>query len=358
MATNHPKLLEQSVIGPAGQPPLVVDREAGVIRGVKVLGRFSPNCHGLKGVTEGTEYTPACFKASASLYEGAKIYTNHPDEKDRKRPASPRTIDEPLGVLRNCVASDDGLRADLHYLKSHPMANRVCEDVERGMGVFGLSHNADAGASRVVNGKLVIESIAKVHSVDLVDKPATNKNLWESHAMPTVTLRHLVEAIKFKGTRARWALKVLEDGETADAPMEAPAEETTPEDAMSDGFRKACYSVVDKMIDGETDLAEGLKKLKDLITSHGKLTAKADPEEPVAEEDDSEEEDKKKTEESVESIVKAQIQEALKNFDLKPKPTVKTKSGAPAPKAGDKNVQEGKEAPKDGKAFASLILSE
>lgn len=342
------RIHEQITVSPSGQTPLRVDREKGVIYGVKVLGRFSPNCHGIKGVTEGTEYTPAAFKQAAPLYENAKIYTNHPD---RRKPDADRDVAEPFGKLMNCVAEADGIRADLHYLKTHPMAERVVEDVERMLGVFGLSHNADAGATRVANGKFIVEEIATVYSVDLVDRPATNKNLWESRTM-TKSLKQLIESMKFKGNKAKWATKLLEaDGENYDAPMEMAdvAPEATPEDAMTAGFEQAIVALVRQILAGDMEVPAGLAKIKELVTSHDKLTAAAEPEAPVEEEDGEDEtkKDEPMTKESVAELVKASIREALKDFKVK---TPTKSSGPPAKKVTES------EAPKSSKEFASLIL--
>ena len=46
-----------------------VDRQAGVIRGVKILGLESRN---------GRSYLPEALSQAAPLYEGAKVNVNHP----------------------------------------------------------------------------------------------------------------------------------------------------------------------------------------------------------------------------------------------------------------------------------------
>jgi hypothetical protein len=82
------------------------------------------------------------------------------------------------------VEGEDGpcVRADLHYYESHPMAARLVEEAERGVGGMGLSHDARAAKERFdpAARRLVIERLASVASVDLVRRPATNRNLWES----------------------------------------------------------------------------------------------------------------------------------------------------------------------------------
>ncbi|HEY2838457.1 MAG TPA: hypothetical protein VGJ26_04885, partial [Pirellulales bacterium] len=67
---------------------LRVDRAAGVIRGVKILGLESQN---------GRSYLPEALAAAAPLYEGAKVNVNHP----KSFPAAPRDYQDRLGAIHN-----------------------------------------------------------------------------------------------------------------------------------------------------------------------------------------------------------------------------------------------------------------
>src|SRR5262245_56910488 len=89
-------LLEQ--LAPIAGPRLKVDREKGIIYGVKVGGRFSPNTHGVKDV-DGTEYVRSAYERGMSLYEGAKVRCDHPN---RQSPDAERSVYDSLGVLREC----------------------------------------------------------------------------------------------------------------------------------------------------------------------------------------------------------------------------------------------------------------
>src|SRR5581483_9249417 len=62
-----------------------VDREAGVVRGVKILGLESRN---------GRTYLPAALAGSIRLYEGAKVNVNHP----KGHPQAPRDYQDRIGV--------------------------------------------------------------------------------------------------------------------------------------------------------------------------------------------------------------------------------------------------------------------
>ena len=68
--------------------PMRVDRQAGVIRGVKVLGLESRN---------GRTYLPEALAQAASLYEDAKVNVNHP----KGNPAGPRDYQDRIGTIRH-----------------------------------------------------------------------------------------------------------------------------------------------------------------------------------------------------------------------------------------------------------------
>src|SRR5262245_25861628 len=107
--------LDQLALGALPQGTARVDRAAGVIRGVKVLGRFSPNTHDVEGA-DGTEYTVAALARAAPLYENLKVNVDHPP---RKEPGKDRSSYDRLGKLVNVRATQEGLFADLKLLKSH-----------------------------------------------------------------------------------------------------------------------------------------------------------------------------------------------------------------------------------------------
>lgn len=168
------KLYEISTIGPGRS---AVDRENGVIKGVRILGRESKN---------GREYSDRALQEAAKKYEGVDVNVNHPD---RKSPNSERRIEDGIGWLESVEVRKDGVYADLHYLKEHQSSGLLAEAAERRSNRFGLSHNAQGTVKRV-NGKNVVESIERVLSVDLVQNPATNAGLFESESR---TIREVLE---------------------------------------------------------------------------------------------------------------------------------------------------------------------
>lgn len=151
-----------------------VDREKGVIRHVKVLGRYSRN----DGDTR--EYSDDAMEQCAKFYEGLGCNLNHPP---RDNAAKERGVEEGVGWLTNAQVEgrgdNAGVYADLNILKAHPHSSAIFEQAERRPQGFGLSHNAEGKVQRVGN-KNVVESVSRVRSVDVVRNPATNGGLFES----------------------------------------------------------------------------------------------------------------------------------------------------------------------------------
>lgn len=165
--TKPPRRTRESLFEQVTSAPARIDRAAGIIRGVKILGKESKN---------GRTYSPQAMREAASLYEGIRVNMNHPSKEAIK---SSRGIQDWIGTLENVTVRDTGVYGDLVMLKSHPYTPAIMESAERYPTKFGLSHNADCSGYNT-GGKSIIESVEKVRSVDLVTNPATNSSLFES----------------------------------------------------------------------------------------------------------------------------------------------------------------------------------
>lgn len=274
--------------------PHQVDRDAGVIKGVKVIGLVSEN---------GRRYTPESLTRAKALYEGRVVNIDHP-----AKPGEQRSADDRFGRLCNVRVGDDGLYADLEYLKSHPMAERICEAAERMPEVFGLSHNAQGEGETARDGTFVVHEIVEVRSVDVVADPATTSGLFEGKSMKKIKVKAFLEAAVKKLTEGRQKrLKRLLETDAMvanDLEMDEPADygddgaDMEPDDHLKAGFRAAIIAVVDS--DAAAD--EKLAKIKELVKAHEKLTAEPEDEEeaeePDGKEDDPDAPKKKNTEEA------------------------------------------------------------
>lgn len=223
--------LLQSLRRPS-QPPLVelvesvvttvpisnVDRENGIIRNVKILGRTAP--------TKKREYTDKAIAEACRHYEGLEVNLNHTDAPNK---SAVRPLAEGWGVIRNAravldspIREDDGGYGDLHYLKSHPATPWLLERIDRGMKI-GLSHNA-RGYSHVKGGKEIVESVPVVFSADLVSRPATVKNLFESEDAESITIAEFIATADKTADGYAALVEMASDAAVAAAPMEPPAD--------------------------------------------------------------------------------------------------------------------------------------
>ena len=153
----------------AGKNKLVVDRQNGIIKNIKIIGFVSENKR---------KYSPKTLRAAVPLYEGIKVNINHP-----AKPGDQRRAEDRFGKFVNVrFVEGEGIYGDLLFLKAHDMANSVCEAAEREElnDAFGMSHNAQGEGAMTKDGFFDVHKITEVRHVDLVADPATTKSLCES----------------------------------------------------------------------------------------------------------------------------------------------------------------------------------
>ena len=255
-----------------------VDAAAGVIRGVRVLGRSSRN---------GREYSDQALTEAARLYQGIGVNLNHADRRETtlERPLD-RAVEAGFGWLEAVEVRPDGVYGDLHFFKSHPQAAMIVEAAERNPRRFGLSHHAEGRVARR-GEKNVVESIERVRSVDMVQNPATNAGLFESEEIEMhKTIRQILTETHGGLFAALLREPLLEAGAMAplaDAPLDLPAD-AGEDDQVAAAFKSMIDAVLD---DDSLDLKARLAKIRDILRAQEKLTgAPAAPEAqtpPVAE---------------------------------------------------------------------------
>jgi hypothetical protein len=258
--TLHQLTLTESVFS----PPDRVDREAGVIHGVKILGRSSLN---------GREYSEAALHDAAKRYAGMRVNIDHPEKKAIK--AARGTLEQ-WGWLEGVEVRGDGVYGDLHFLKTHPHTQPLLELAERRPDKFGLSHNADCSGFH--NGtKQVIESVDHVRSVDVVQRPATTQGLFEHYEESDMLKKTLKQHLGLvpQGTRRRKALqRVLEMDSMADqsAPLDSEDSGKGSEETAWPEFRASVEATLE---DQSLDL-EGLREqIKSILDEYADKFARA-----------------------------------------------------------------------------------
>ena len=159
-ATTLTKLVER-----VGGSPGRVDRQAGVIRGVRILGKHSKN---------GRVYSDNAMRQAVTLYDGRDVVLDH------DRTGMERKFESAVGILENVRLERGAVYGDLRLHPSHPKYGLILDRAEAAPGNFGLSHEAD-GNCKYLNGQTVVESLNSVDRIALVCDPATNIGLFESH---------------------------------------------------------------------------------------------------------------------------------------------------------------------------------
>jgi hypothetical protein len=166
---------------------LRIDRENGVLHGVKILGGQSRNRR---------SYPPSTLEKAVPLYENARVYVNHAGED----PSRPRRYQDRIGSIRNVsYRRGQGLYADLHFNPRHAVAEQLFWDAEHAPEHVGFSHHVEAEVVREEK-KSVVRRICTVRSVDLVSDPATTRGLFEAsetdHSLPAEMMELTEEALR------------------------------------------------------------------------------------------------------------------------------------------------------------------
>jgi hypothetical protein len=158
-----------------------VDRAHGIIFAVKMLGRTSPNTHGVRGA-EGTRYTSEAFRTLLEFAVDGRFNCNrgHPP---RSRPNEERDPEVRSAWLENFRITESGVYGDLHFLDpTEPLAAKMMTAAEENPGAYALSINA-VGQGEVEDGRYVVHRITEVRSIDIVLEGGTNRSLFEGKAV-------------------------------------------------------------------------------------------------------------------------------------------------------------------------------
>ena len=148
---------------------LSVENDGGLIHGIKIIGLESKN---------GRSYPTKVLESAIEKYENVRVNVDHSQD-----PKKPRSYTDRMGIIKHVMLKEDGLYGDFYYNPQHPMAKQLEWDAINAPQNVGFSHVIQ-GKVKKQNGKVVIEEIRKVQSVDLVADPATTQGLFESE-VPT-----------------------------------------------------------------------------------------------------------------------------------------------------------------------------
>jgi hypothetical protein len=163
-----------------------IDREKGIIRGVKLLGVRSKNRRDYE--------TPGVRESAKKLLSGASIYIDHPPTA-----TTPRSYRDKFGVVGTAIEYKPGHGhfGDIHFNPKNQVAEQFIWDVLFAPKSFGMSINsavkyADNGR-RNKAGDQVVESIEMLRSLDVVTRPGTTDGIFEHEEEEIMDLKTLRE---------------------------------------------------------------------------------------------------------------------------------------------------------------------
>lgn len=140
-----------------------------VVNNIAILGEKSKN---------GYRYLRDAMKRAVSLFEGVKVFINHPSSEELK--VRRRDVRNLAGKLTNARFDESAVKIRGNFVGLPNDMGKLFVDIAETMPeVAGMSQNA-SGRFGKDNGEKVCEEITEVFSVDLVASPATNAGVFEN----------------------------------------------------------------------------------------------------------------------------------------------------------------------------------
>jgi hypothetical protein len=259
------RLTERQHTGPLPADRIERTGDSVTLKGVKLCGERSRN-----SPPNNNEYPSSARESLVRLLEGQRVRVNHA----RPGPGgAERTYQDGMGYLHQCVNGADGAYGDWTFPARHPLAEQVVWDAQHAPHGVGFSIDGD-GRKRREGGRVIVESVDHLYSIDLVDTPATVGGFWESErrTMQLSTVGRILELLKYR--RPGYARALREQVEagvmTPEMPMEEPAEPMEPEpEEAADHEQAILDAAVAVLKDAALTAAEKIKKIKVLLKMTG-----------------------------------------------------------------------------------------
>jgi hypothetical protein len=185
------------------QSGLQVDEQAGIIRGVKILGFTSVNRR---------RYLREAVAEALPGYEGMRVNLDHVGPADQQLTAR-RSVKDRIGKLTGTRLAEDGAYADLHYNPAHPYGPAIAWAAKNQPDTLGLSHVAIGQGKPDKDGTFIVNKIVSVRSVDLVADPATTKGLFEDMEPELNPAAAEPEDEGYEASIGKLVCEILKDGE-------------------------------------------------------------------------------------------------------------------------------------------------
>jgi len=258
-----------------------VDRKNNRINHVKILGVESKNRR---------RYSERARASQAKLVEGMAVAMDH----NRDDPTRERAfVDQPC-VVRNVSVESDGNYGDLHVFPSHPSAKLLYDRAEMAPETFGLSHVAECKVGPPDrDGRIVVEDVEAVATLDLVTRPATTAGLFESEESQDKPMAKTLSAwlIEHKTKGTFKVLREMEELEVDPAAVEMAEEDVAEGIDPGEAVKTALSAKATEIfMDPAIDPKETGKKIAELAKAALDVAEKLEGKEPEEEEASGEEE--------------------------------------------------------------------
>jgi hypothetical protein len=140
-----------------------------LVKNVAWLGSKSKN---------GYTYTQEALRKAQSLFEGVKLFINHPSKEEES--TGRRDVMKLAGIGTRPRFVEGKLRGDAELLPD-TWGEKFWNIAKLMPEAAGMSQNATGKMKKGGDGAMQVEEITKVFSVDLVANPATTSSMFESN---------------------------------------------------------------------------------------------------------------------------------------------------------------------------------
>lgn len=207
-----------------------LEEGSSLVRGVKLLGLTSKN---------GRNYDTHGVRSTAIEHlNGARVFVNHPAQ-----PSDSRRYEDQIGSVESAkYVSGKGFYGDVRFNPKHPVYEQLNWDIRNNPKGLGMSINATLSVARQRDnqGRLVVEGIRSIRSVDLVTHPATTDGVFEHEEtdVPELTTEELLEQVR-QNPEVLEQLQKSQEDESKQAEIQAALESAQAELAQLKSERDA-----------------------------------------------------------------------------------------------------------------------
>ena len=162
--TSHRGRIQEARTRQSKAVEVVVDGDTTTLKNVLLLGKNSTNRR---------DYSDEALRAAVPMFEESEVFVGH------TRDGSNPTFDRSMGITRNPMLAQDGIRGDHSFPTKHRLAEDLVWRATHAPKGLGYSIDADTAWNYDSKGRQQVHAIERLYSTDLVTRPATSKGMTE-----------------------------------------------------------------------------------------------------------------------------------------------------------------------------------